>query len=70
MAKRFNARYTVHLANGNKQMADIDFNFPQDIGRATLYMEEKQNRRVSNIIANLTGYSASTIELRELKEIS
>ncbi len=70
MAKRFNARYTVHLANGNRQNTDIDFDFPEDIGRATLYMEEKQHRRVSNIIANLTGYSASSIELRELKELN
>lgn len=69
MAKRFNARYTVHLANGNRQNTDIDFDFPEDIGRSTLYMEEKQHRRVSNIIANLTGFSASSIELRELKEL-
>lgn len=70
MAKRFNARYTVHLANGNRQNADIDFDFPEDIGRSSLYMEEKQHGRVSNIIANLTGYSASSIELRELKELN
>lgn len=69
MAKKFNARYMVSLGNGTKAFKDIDFDFPEDIGRASLYSEEKLNRRVSNIIANLTGYSSSAIELRELKEL-
>ena len=38
-------------------------------GASTLYREEKEMRRVSNIISNMTGYPVSNIEVREIREV-
>jgi|JI10StandDraft_1071094.scaffolds.fasta_scaffold536317_1 type II secretory pathway pseudopilin PulG len=70
MGRIFKARYWVKLPNGNtKQGNEIEFTFPEDIDRASLYVEEKRGGRVSNIISSLTGHSASSIEVKELFDL-
>ena len=66
MAKRFNARYVIFETNGTRSHKEIDFDYPENKDRSTLYYEEKQSGRVSRIIANLTGYDPKQIELKEL----
>ena len=69
MIRKYNARYILLEANGSRSYKDIDITYPEDKSRDTVYREEKESRRVSNIIASLTGYPSNRIELRELKEI-
>ena len=65
--RKFNARYILLEKDGNRSWKNIDIT--TDTSRATLYQEEKQMKRVSNMISNLTGYPAGRIELRELIEL-
>lgn len=70
MGRIFKARYWVHLPDGNTMHGnEIEFTFPEEIDRATLYVEEKKGGRVRNIISNLTGHSASRIEVKELFDL-
>ena len=69
MIRKYNARYILLEANGSRSYKDIDITYPEDKSRDTVYREEKESKRVSNIIASLTGYPSNRIELRELKEL-
>lgn len=69
MARKYNARYILLESNGNRSYKEIDITYPDDKSRDAVYREERESKRVSNIIANMTGYSSNRIELRELKEI-
>lgn len=70
MGRIFKAQYWVRLSNGNiKQNNELEFTFPEDITTASLYVEEKKHGRVSNIIANSTGYNAHQIEVRRIEDL-
>ncbi len=69
MVRKYNARYILLESNGNRSYKDIDITYPEDKSRDAVYREERESRRVSNIIANMTGYPSNRIELRELKEL-
>jgi hypothetical protein len=68
MARKFNTRYTVIGQHGTRTAKEVDI-VVECNGASTLYREEKEMRRVSNIISNMTGYPVSNIEVREIREI-
>jgi hypothetical protein len=69
MATKFNANFYVKEGH-NQGWQNVEINWPKDQDRSTLYLEEKQNRRISRMIAAQTGYQFESIRLEELKPLN
>jgi hypothetical protein len=70
MATKFSAHFFVKESNAVGSFQKVEITWPENRDRSTLYVEEKRNGRITNMISSLTGWPASSIRLDELRPLN